>query len=95
MKNFIEKCAKLGIDLVQPVRKKGKGFFKGRAIDIFPYIRKIKHKRCFSAHDNTQETSNLLDNCKSAKSFYYNKDHITVRCDRCNTRRFLEYKKLK
>jgi len=25
MKNFIEKCAKLGIDLVQPVRKKGKG----------------------------------------------------------------------
>ena len=91
MKNIEERCAELGITLINPeIQKLNPGTGKKNKNHFFTYVPKVWPK-CKKLKVSTEE---LLNTCKNTKMFYHrlNKDFWDIRCEECKTKRILPFK---
>jgi|ETNvirenome_6_85_1030632.scaffolds.fasta_scaffold34365_2 hypothetical protein len=91
MKNLEERCAELGITLINPeIQKLKPGTGKKNKNHFFTYVPKVWPK-CKKLKVTTEE---LLNTCKNTKTFYHRvrKYFWDVRCEQCKTKRILPFK---
>jgi hypothetical protein len=86
MKNLEERCAELGITLVESKTKKNSITLN----NIYECVPKVWPK-CKKLKVTTEE---LLNTCKNTKIFYHRlrKYFWDVRCEQCKTKRILPFK---
>ena len=91
MKNLEERCAELGITLINPeIQKLNPGTGKKNKNHFFTYVPKVWPK-CKKLKVTTTE---ILATCKNTKTFYHRvrKDFWDIRCEQCKTTRILPFK---